>query len=456
VDKALMNKTLIALAILGGSLVLFFPMHYILIAVVALAAFIFLLAKPKICYYLVLIFSTYVPAFSTASQRMPFNQTDVLIAICFLGVLLRIMFVHRFKIDLRTKIDHWLIILLILYFFSGMTSLSHRGYQGFLQFGEVIAFFYMTVYFLRTKEVKLSTLIKVVLFAGLFQALYGILQSVTGSLGANFQSSRGYLGYLGIGSSFVWHGRGTFWHFNSLGPFLAVIFLFYLPIHHFIVKNKKIGWIILAILFFGVVTTYSRGSLLALAAGILYFMYQTQESKVSFLLKVIPLSLCAVMGWIFLKSGSYATTLSYRYEMWNIAIATFTTSPKTVLLGGGLKSYLDAALPYIPTNIPLSSINNYLAHSFYLYNMVEIGLIGTSALLLFFINNIINGFKNLASRDKVLVALGIGVVSIIILVLVNGIFDMPFNRFVFQLWLFFVLGIMYSRMKGGRTFGKID
>ncbi|GBF22945.1 hypothetical protein tpqmel_0349, partial [Candidatus Gastranaerophilus sp. (ex Termes propinquus)] len=183
------EKLLLLLAALAGSLILLFPVQHLIVALLLLVAFVYLVLKPHVAFCLVLALSSYVPAFSTGLQQMPFNQTDVLVGICFLGLFLRIVFVDKFKVNLKTKIDTWMVILLVMYFFMGITSLSHRGYQGFLQFGEVFVFYYMTVYFLRTKTLKLSTIIKVVLFAGLFQACYGILQSITGSFGADFQSA---------------------------------------------------------------------------------------------------------------------------------------------------------------------------------------------------------------------------------------------------------------------------
>lgn len=448
-DTEKLEKKLLILAGICGGLILFVPVQYLLLALIGLIILIYLLANPKVCFYLVLIFSTYVPAFSTENQQMPFNQTDILISICFVSTLCRFIFVDNAKVNLRTKIDAWLIVLLILYFFSGMTSLSHRGYQGFLKMGEVIAVFYMTVYFLRTKVIKLSELIKVMLFIGVFQSLLGTFQSITG-IGANFQDPRGYLGILGIGSPMVWHAKGFFPHFNVLGPFLSNIFLFFLPINHFISKNKKRGNIILFILFLGVIKTYSRGTLMSLIVGALFFVYQIQKDKKKFLLKLIPPSLFLWLASIFVKSSSYMSTISPRNDVWELAITAATNSPKSFFFGYGLTAYRDAVWSFLPVNIPVEYRDNYLAHSFYLYNMVEMGLIGASVLILFLINNIIVAFRNLNQHNKITIALSIAVISIIISLFIEGTFDMAFNHFVVQIWLFLVLGIMYSKMSKKR------
>lgn len=439
-----LDKILLALVAVGGGAMLFFPVQQLLIGLVGLIVLIYLLLNPKHCFYLMLILSTCISAFATESQQMPFNQTDILIAICFFSTLCRFIFIDNAKVNLRTKIDVWLIVLLLLYFFSGMTSISHRGYQGFLKMGEVIAVFYMTVYFLRTKIIKLSELIKVVLFIGVFQAILGMFQSITG-IGATFRDNRGYLGYLGIGSSMVWHGQGTFGHFNSLGPFLSTLFLFYLPINYFLVKNKKRGYIVLSILFFGLITTYSRGSLMALIAGSVFFLYQIQKDKKKFLLKLTPLVLFIFTVWRFLKNTSYVSTIAPRNDMWALALNSITSSTKNLLFGSGLKSYEEAVFPYLPGNIPLSSFGDFYAHNFFLSYTVELGLFGLSIIVAFLLNILFMTYKKFKSGCKLSKSLSLSVSLIIFAIFLEGMFDHAFNMFVFQVWLYLFFGILYSK-----------
>jgi len=377
---------------------------------------------------------------------MPFNQTDILIAICFVSVLCKIL-TKPYKINLSTKLDMWLIILMVVYFISGITSITHNGYQGFLRFGETTAVFYLTVYFLRTKEIKLSELIKVMLFVGVFESFYGILQSITGGFGANFQDNRGYLGYLGLGSSLVWHGRGTFEHFNHFGPFLSTLFLFFLPINHFVAKNKKNGNIVLAILFFGVIISYSRGTLLSLIAGLVFFLYQIQKNKSQFLLKLTPLAL--IIGGLsaFLKNSSYSSTISSRDSMWTLAFTAITSSARNFFFGSGLSSYRDTVWQFLPANVPQKYSDDYLAHNFILYYTVEMGIIGASIIVIFLISNLVIAFKNIKNNKKLVSILGSSISIIIVSIFIEGMFDMAFNHFVTQIWFYLILGIMYSYIK---------
>ncbi len=443
-----LEKFLLIIVALSGSLIFFFPIQYLFIGLVVLASLLYLLANPKICFYLILITSPFFVGGFRMSEGsgLPFNQSDILITICFLGLFFRNIFTSQInKVSIRTKIDLWLIVLFILHLFFGFNSISHRGYQGFLRYGEIAATFYMTIYFLRTKEVKLSELVKVIIFVGLFEALYGILQSLTGSLGANFQSTRGYLGYLGIGSSLVWHGQGSFPHFNSLGPFLNLIFLFFLPINYFIAKDKRRGYIILAILFFGVVTTYSRGSLLALIVGILFFKFQTISKKSGFLMKLTPLALFIFMAMKFLKNTSYVNTISPRNELWAIAITSITSSPKNFFFGSGLQSYLDAIHMLIPANVLPTQYLNYVSHNFILYYAVEMGIIGAGSIVLFLINNLVYAYKCMQTNNLIIKVISSSITLIIVSFFIEGMFDTAFNQFNTQIWLYIILGLLYAK-----------
>lgn len=449
-----LEKFFLLLTILGGSLILFFPVQNLLVALLGLIVFAFLFINPKICFYLMLILSTYTPAFATESQQMPFNQTDILITICFVSIVCRILSKRR-EIDVSTKIDKWFVLLLVFYFFSGVTSISHRGYQGFLKFGETTAVFYLTIHFLRTKEIKLAELVNVMLAVGVFQSFYGLLQSVTGSFGANFQDNRGYLGYLGIGSSLVWHGRGTFPHFNLFGPFLSTLFLFYLPINYFITKNKKRGNIILLILFFGVIISYSRGSLMSLIVGFAFFMFQIQKDKIKFLWRMSPFAFMIAGVVAFLKNSSYVSTLAPRNDMWALASNAITSSPKSLFFGSGLYSYRDAVWPYLPANISSESYNNYLAHNFILYYAVETGVLGAAMIVMFLINNLVITYKNVKSNKKLLSIMGSSVSIIILAFFVEGMFDMAFNNFVTQVWFYLILGIMCAYMSNKKVWSTV-
>lgn len=436
-----LEKIFLVLTIIGGSLILFFPIHYILLALLGTLILIFLLANPKYCFYLVIILSTYMPAFATETRQLPFNQADILIAICFVGFLFEYIILNRFRqVNIATKIDAWLAVLLVLYFFSGITSASHRGYQGLLNFGEVVALFYMTVYFVRSKQVKISQIIKIMLFVGCFQAILGTLQSLTGGFGANFQDNRGFLGYLGIGSSLVWHGQGLLEHFNCLGAFLSSLLLFFVPIYHSIIKNKKAGKFIIAVLLAGIITTYSRNALVCLTLGMLFFYFYKTKNKAKFLFSSALASLLIFGAYNFLKETSYVATISPRTDVWNYSMAVITQNAHNLFLGTGLRSFADVTGVYMANGFV------YLhAHNLYLSTLLEMGLAGLVLLSAFLINNLVAAYKNIGAKNKFLSVLNFSICLYVLATLILGVFDDTFRYFYTQIWLYLILGILYAK-----------
>jgi len=435
-----LEKIFLALTMVGGSLILFFPIQYLLIALIGLIALVFLFIKPKYCFYLVIALSTYMSTLSTESQQMPFNQTDILITICFVSCLFKFVILNEYKkINLSTKIDKWIVALLILYFVSGVTSVSHRGYQGFLRFGEVAALFYTTVYFVRTKQVSISKIIKIMLIIGIFQSVLSIFQSITG-IGANFQDNRGYLGYLGIGSSLVWHGQGTTEHFNCLGAFLSSLLLFFIPIYNSIVKNKKAGNLIITILLAGIITTYSRNALICLLVGILFFYFYKTKNRIKFAASIAAILLLIFEVYNFLKNTSYISTISPRNDVWEYSMDVVTSSAHNLFFGTGLKSFSEVISVYMA-----NSYKFLHAHNLYLSTLLEMGVIGLTLSVSFLIYNFINAYTNINLSNKFLRVINFSICIYIISIFVLGIFDNTFQYFYTQVWLYIILGILYAK-----------
>lgn len=438
---------LLSLVAIGGALILFVPMQYLFFAFLGAIILMYLILSPKISFYLMLFLSPWSTGFVGEFSSLPFNQCDIFIFITFLGIMLKILFGKWSTVNISTRIDKWLVVLLILNFIEGVVSISHRGYQGFLRYSELVTIFYMSVYFIRTKNIKFSEILNCMLFIGLFQASWGILQSLTGSLGANFHSDRGYFGYIGLGSSSVWHGRGGFEHFNQLGPFLSCLFLFFLPINYFLSKNKKKGYIILSILLLGIINTYSRGSLMALIASLILFLYQIQKDKAKFLFKVIPIGAIIFGISNFLKSTSYVTTLAPRNLMWQLAFNAINQNTRSRLFGTGLKSYEDAVFPFLPANVSSAEFGNYFAHNFFIANIVEVGYVGLSIILSFLLYVLISAYIGFKNSTKLVKYLNLSIGLIFFTIFFEGMFDHAFNQFSLQIWLYLFLGILYGYSK---------
>jgi hypothetical protein len=264
---------LLVSALLGAALFVV-PVHWILIGLISLAILVYLSLNPDKVFYLAI----FTIPFTDRVRVLPisFSLNDLVILFCAVLCLAH-MIIKEQKVNFRTGLDLWVAVLTIMFFLAGFFSESDTGLLGFSKIFEAFIVYYMTVYFIQTKQITRAKVLKVVLFTALSQAALGIFQSITG-IGSDFQSNRGYLGYLGLGSSMVWHGRGTTWHFNTLGNYLATNYAIFLPLYAFCVKDKKRALMWGGILLLGIITTYSRGSLLGLSAATIYFLGVSQKS----------------------------------------------------------------------------------------------------------------------------------------------------------------------------------
>jgi hypothetical protein len=225
----------------------------------------------------------------------------------------------------------------------------------------------------------------------LVEAFLGISQSFLGrpvfSLAAPvlFKTNRGLLGYVLPGfSNVVGNGSGTFQHFNGLGSTLALA----LPI--------SLGWLLgnprdvrrlllFAILFMGLVASYSRGGLIA---GILGCMYVYWTSRPRSSRSLIPLVVAGafVLGAVLAPSVAayYDATqnVSSRVATWRFALAYWLDHPEKVPFGLGFGFLQQTVLAQLA-----STRGTTLAtlHSSLLQVLVEFGIVGLVVFGWFFI-----------------------------------------------------------------------
>jgi len=379
-----LEKFFIMLTIVGGSLILFFPIQYLLVGFFVLIGLAYLLANPKICYYLVI----FTIPFTERVRLLPisFSPNDIFILVCTISVLLN-MFLRSQKVNLKTSIDKWNILIIIMYFIAGITSLSTTGILTSFKFLEAISVFYITVYLIRTKQITLSNIIKVFLFTGLFQAIWGILQSSTGQFGALYQFPRGYLGYLGIGPTLVWQACGAIGGTGGLSEFLVAIFLLILPFHKYIDKKKRN--IIMTILLVAIYMGYTKLSLFGLlVCGLIYYNFSAKNKSEAVFKVTAIVGVTSIIGFILANTAFIRTvdnTLTGREDIWSYPIYALTNNMKYLWLGSGLNSYWEIVDPLLPTEIVVKEHGYMLAHNYYLLTVQEMGLIGAFVLFSFFV-----------------------------------------------------------------------
>lgn len=433
-----LEKFLLGLITVIGGLMLFLPIQYLFLGFIVAAVLIYLLLNPKVCFYLVIFTIPIVERIRVLP--ISFSINDIMILICLAAVGLNILIKDK-SVSLKTNLDIWNVVLLILFFATGLTSVSPTGPLGSFKFLEAIVTFYLTVYFIRTKTIKITQIIKVTLITVLFQALLGTFQSLTG-IGANFRSPRGIWGYLGIGSNMVWHGIGTMFEFNTFGNYLVTIFFFCLPVCYYLIKNKVIARAILVIILIGIITTYSRGTLIALYFGYFYFLFLTLKNKVklSWIFSTSLIVLYAAKN--FLSETSYVNTVSPRTEIWNAVIASILSCPRYLWVGAGLNSYEQVVYPYLPQNNVM-----WYAHNFFLAILQSTGIIGFIIFFSFLIFILIDTYKRIKVGSKLLRNLNLSLTLCIFSLFFVSIFDHSFSLPSFQVLLFILLGIIYAKNK---------
>ncbi len=443
---------ILSVALSIGILCLFIPVHYLLILFVSGLAAALLVAKPEIPYYL-LILSLPFAFFRFSAGGLNIAPLDVFIFITFVSVVLHSIMYNNFA-SLKTSADKYVITLALLFLFAGITSISSTGILGALKFIEAVVVYYLTVYMLRLKYVKISTILKLFIASACFQAIVGIFQSVT-SVGAFYRTNRGYLGLLGLGSTSVWHGQGSFIHFNGFGNYLVSMFLLLCPFLYYVVKNKKIALAIALLLFTGVIISYSRGSLLGLIIAMAFFVHEITPNKKKFWTLTAIGTLFIGAFAIYVSGTSYINTLNPRDNIWDVVFAIIFDGPRSTLIGSGLNSYWDAIALYIPANVTFERIAGWYAHSSYLLAMQEMGLIG-----LFIYYGIIGCFMfslygDYKRTNGYLKFLSLSILMFLIGMLVMGIFDHSFASTNFRTLVFVIFALYYAFRNKEKILNKI-
>ncbi|EKE04299.1 MAG: hypothetical protein ACD_20C00087G0004 [uncultured bacterium] len=432
----------IFLAAVIGGLMLFFPIHYMLFVFIIVPVIVFLIAKPHYCYYAIVLS---IPLVRPNIHYI--HLQDVLIYLCLIGAFLNSK--REEKVNLVTTINVWVIAILILFLIKGFTALDlPRGMLYSIRFFEAVSLFYLTVYFIRARQVSISMIIKLLLFTSLFQASLGVVQSLTNKFGVqDYCTNRGYFGYLGLGSTYICSGRGTFWHFAPFGHYLTIILLFFLPIYHYCIKNKAIGKVIIGILFAGILFSYSRGALSGLILGYLYYLFYVEKNKINFFKKLGFVTLIIMPFVVYFLSSGYLDTLNPRNSIWDVHFAYLQDNPLHLWFGTGFESRIYGYFQYVPGNVPLDKYLNYNAHNLYLIFIEELGIIGAIIYFAFLLKIFRDTFFRIAKGSKLSRALNLSLHLTLFFIFYGGLNDHAFHHPYMQIFLMLMLGIVYAKNK---------
>lgn len=441
-----LDKILIFMATVFGALILFFPVHKLLFVLLCLMLLVFFTLKPDFLYYFTII--TFSIQKHIRFSGLDFFLYEIFVYVCLLVGLYYLLFQNK-TASLKTGLDLYIAVLIVVFAIGGFFSVSENGYIEMLQFYEAILFYYITVYYLRTKLIKPVRLVKAIVFIGIAQALFAVFQSFIGDgsvlpqwISSHFGDNRGYLGYIGLGSNFVWHGRGFFTHFIHFGMYLTGILLLFLPLKKFVTPDKKLQNAIILLFVFGIVISYSRSALFALYLGLLYYSWFISINKKKFYTRLITFSAVLIILSLWLSQTSYTETLSPRNDLWGIVSGVICSSPKNLLIGIGFDSFLYTVFPILP---PAKQSFYVHPHSFYLEFALNIGIIGLLCILGFLIKSFVQtklNYKYCFSFDK---RLNLSVHLILFSVFIAGIWDRTYVRAAFLIFLLSYLGIVYAK-----------
>jgi len=172
----------------------------------------------------------------------------------------------------------------------------------------------------------------------------------------------------------------------------------------------------------------------------LFFFYCINKNKRKFF-AVSSLILLLILGaYNFLKNTSYVSTLSSRNEVWNYSLAVITESAHNLFFGTGLKSFSEVVSVYMANSFVYMH-----SHNLYISTLLEMGLSGLLLIVPFFIYSLVFSYKNIKAKTKFLRVLNFSVCLYILATFVLGVFDDTFNYFYTQIWLYFILGILYAK-----------
>lgn len=431
-----------------GLITLKIPVYFVMAGLLGLVILAYLFLNPDKTFYLT-IFS--IP-FTERIRVLPISFTVNELMILFTAIVCLFHIIARgHRLSLKTALDPWMAVLFCLFFMTGFFSVSDTGILGFFKIFEAFLFYYMSIYLMRTQQVTRSDILRALIVTAVFQGLLGTFQSVTG-MWADFQSERGYLGHLGLGSNHVWHGHGTTGHFNTLGNFLVITLMMLVSLYFRDIKRKKTALIWGGAILLGIITTYSRGSILGLIAGAIFYLAVSQPNLKRSLMMVAAFILFAILPLAYmLTNSSYVETVKYdeRLMIWQVPIAAITSSAKAFWFGSGLNSYSTVAWPFIPASIAETEYHNWFAHNFYLLMVVENGIIGATILFTFLVYLWIYAWIQYKRSHGGQKTYSIIVASSMVSLFFVSIFDHTFALPHYKVFIFLLLSLLY--VKNTRT-----
>ncbi len=226
--------------------------------------------------------------------------------------------------------------------------------------------------------------------------------------------------------------RATVFTRSYLSHGMVLAFFVFIALYLFIKTGQKRYFISAIFNFISIVTTSSRGPLVAAAAGLFVFFllneYRKKLRKDKKIFIVFLVFLAGIIGFTFLKSSFVTGNETIDYFLYRTRqIINWTGDPGNV---GRLEKW-NEALDYFKSNILFGIGPSHtgswgtgsigVTESGYLKHLCELGIIGFGLLYIFVISIIRSGVKKYKRMDNEMKKEMILFFSIIVLVMVNNI-----------------------------------
>lgn len=384
--------------------------------------------KPMIWITFVVMLTPFIPTMAV-----------LLLVLLSLGSLfLKVVLDENFKFQ-YSKMNIWVILFVIVYAFSAMTSLSLTESRNiFLLTATFILFYFVVINSVTTKK-QINLLLYVFIIGATIASLYGLYQYVFGDVYAQAWLDSNMFEDIKM------RVYSTFENPNVFGEYLLLV----VPVITALLFTEK-GWkkkiVLLAMLGINgvaLILTFSRGCWLGILFGIAILAVVIDRRFILLgiaLLLMAPFILPESIINRFMSIGNMGdSSTSYRVFIWMGTIAM-------------LKDYWISGVGLGITSFnkvyPVYSYNNIAAphsHNLYLQLVVEHGIIG----LIVFVGIIYNFFKEtIISAYKKRNLVLVGIISGVLAFLVQSMTDHTWYnyRVVLIFWMVLAFGISLAKL----------
>jgi len=385
--------------------------------------------------------------FSIAIAPAPMNV--------FMGFLIAAFLLKKFlKKERLFKRDPVNIPLLFFFSVICLSAINSVSLYDTLKGGIFRVAQYIFIFYIVKEEVKdKAHLNKILLFLGLGAALAsfnGVFQVATGR-----DFIRGYQPILNIG---LLRATAAFKDSNILGIYLSAIIPLILGLGFYYFKGIKKAAVFLVglLVLIGIVLTYSRPTLLAVYAALLFFGLARKSKALLSLLLIFTLA----SPFLLPKSvKEWAREVEYnplRFMCNDDRIAVYLHSLNMIkahpVIGVGANTFMKSYKKYkiYPEYRGIITLDEMKAHNNYLHMAGEIGLTGL-AIFFWFLYCLFKESKNIyrSTSDNYLKTVSLSLIACVIAFLVNGLTESSLYYSVVAVMFWYIAGLSLALKVGG-------